>query len=102
MTIGEKIKQLRESSNMSSRELASRSGIAPSHMSYIEKDQVNISVEKLSDICLAFKIDLITFLSEIDVKPMYTKQQLEFLESIQDLSEEQLQLLNQLIKQFKN
>lgn len=86
MDIVTKITTLRENSCISLRKLAELSNIAPSHLSYIESNKTNSTIEKLASICKALNISLVQFLSDTESEPIALTQELKaLLESAKDL-----------------
>ncbi|EKQ56330.1 MULTISPECIES: helix-turn-helix transcriptional regulator [unclassified Clostridium] len=102
MDIGTKIKTLRETAGISLRKLAELSNIAPSHLSYIESNKTNPTIEKLDSICKALNISLIQFLSDNELEPIALTPDLkELLESAKHLSSSQIEALKITAKVFK-
>lgn len=66
MKIGEKIKNLRKTSNMSLRELAQITGLSKTTLGDLEKDVKNPSLETLEKIALAFGITPAELLRETE------------------------------------
>lgn len=94
MDIGTKIKTLRENAGISLRKLAELSNIAPSHLSYIESNKTNPTLEKLDSICKALNISLIQFVSNAESEPIALTPELkELLESAKNLTPNQLEYL---------
>ena len=57
--LGPKIRELRVASDLSISELANRSGIAKSYLSYIERGlRTNPSIEVLEKLCTALHVDI--------------------------------------------
>lgn len=102
MDIGTKIKTLRENSGISLRKLAELSNIAPSHLSYIESNKTNPTIEKLASICKALNISLVQFLSDTGSEPIALTPELkELLESAKELTPSQLEALKTVAKSYK-
>ena len=58
MTLGNKIRNLRESNGLLQRELASRLGIGEAYLSKIENDQKHLKRSDLKRLSIIFKIDI--------------------------------------------
>jgi transcriptional regulator with XRE-family HTH domain len=77
--IGDKLKRLRLRRHLSTRELASRSGISHSTISLIERDKISPSVDTLQAVLDALGSRLAEFLSEIreaGASPFYLSEEL--------------------------
>lgn len=64
MKIGERIRNLRLSSNLTQEELAERADLAKSFLSQLERDQMSISVENLLEILRVLNISPAEFFTE--------------------------------------
>ncbi len=62
VTLGEKIRNLREDADMTQTELATKTNMTQRKISYIENDKYEPSVEDLREICLCFNISADYFL----------------------------------------
>ena len=93
MTVGERIKDLREKMKLTQNGLAERAGISQSHLRRVELGQSGITVEHLRLICDVFNITLSDFFAYENVRdeaseiiatltPMQQKRLLEFLKSL--------------------
>ena len=101
MDIGSKIKSYRKKNNLTLKELSFLTDIAQSHLSYIEANKVNPSIDILLRICNALKINL------LDILPNeYTNKSLSpeinlIIDNIKDLDKEKIDVLLKLIKFIK-
>ncbi|MCK4606862.1 MAG: helix-turn-helix transcriptional regulator, partial [candidate division Zixibacteria bacterium] len=64
MKIGEKIKALRLSSDLTQEELANRAGLSKGFISQLENDQTSIQIDSLADILEALSVSLSDFFSD--------------------------------------
>jgi transcriptional regulator with XRE-family HTH domain len=76
MTVGEKIKKLREEKNISMRKLAEELGVSHAHISKVEKGEVGTSVDFLKSLANFFHIHISYF---------FIEEQNEFTTSQKDL-----------------
>ena len=91
MTVGERIRSLRNKAKYSQNKLAERSGVSQSHLRRIELGQADITVEHLQLICDVFNITLKEFFD-------YTEEQDECSAVIATLSPKQKYLLLEFLK----
>ena len=91
MTVGERIRSLREKAEYSQNKLAERSGVSQSHLRRIELGQADITVEHLQLICDVFDITLKEYFD-------YTGTQDECSAIIATLSPKQKYLLLEFLK----
>ena len=66
VNVGERIRQLRRSSGMSVRALATKTGFSPSLISQVERNQVTPSIGSLERIAMALGVTLAKFFAEPD------------------------------------
>lgn len=66
MTLGEKIKQLRQQAELTQPELAVKSGIEQSYLSKLENDKGSPSFEVIAKIAQAFDMDAMTLIESLD------------------------------------
>ncbi|WP_369309570.1 helix-turn-helix domain-containing protein [Providencia rettgeri] len=64
LSVGVKIRSLRESYGMSGKELSALLGISQQHQSRYENGEVNIHVDTLYQLCQIFEIDPAYFFSD--------------------------------------
>ena len=91
MTVGERIRSLRNKAKYSQNKLAERSGVSQSHLRRIELGQADITVEHLQLICDVFNITLKEFFD-------YTEEQDECSAVIATLSPKQKYLILEFLK----
>ena len=84
MIIGEKIKDLRLSCELTQEELADRCELTKGYISQLENDLTSPSIATLIDILSALGTDLKEFFSEIDKEEKLTFNKNEFIEKITD------------------
>jgi len=95
MNLGQIIKTNREEQNLSMNELARRAGIAQSGLSEIEAGKRQPTFDLLERIVSAFNMTLVEFFSNDEPEfPAYIR---EFINSLQHLTPNQVNLLNQFI-----
>lgn len=96
MDIGSKIKFLCEKANISPRQLALSSGLAPSYIHDLINNKSNPTIEKLSKICAALNITLVGFLQDVEaVDPVVVTPELsDLVDNLRRLTPEQQQNLN--------
>ena len=66
LKIGEKIKALRLSSDLTQEELANRAGLSKGFISQLENEQTSIQIDSLADILEALSVSLSDFFSDSD------------------------------------
>ncbi len=87
--VGKKIKELREARGWKKGTLATRSGVAPSYITVLEKGEKCPTIETLDAICFAFGITLCDFFAE--------KKEDNFVDKVSSLNEKQKSLLNDFL-----
>lgn len=94
MDIGGRIKELREKRHLTVNKLATISGISQSYLRDIELGNKKPTVDYLEYICYGLQISLSDFFN--------TEQEIDedFYTTVNKLSDEQKQLLQQFIKTF--
>jgi transcriptional regulator with XRE-family HTH domain len=89
--IGERIRNLRLASDLTQEELAERADLAKSFISQLERDQVSISLDNLSEILRVLNVSVSDFFRETAVeKVVYETQERTALE---ETGAEKLELL---------
>jgi len=78
MNVAERIKQLRESQNMTKTRLAQLSGVSQSYISDIEAGKRNPTLEVISRICDALGVTVVELLSDEETKPEIEPESLRF------------------------
>lgn len=96
INIGNRIKNLREASDISARTLAQMTNLDPSQISKIERGSSKPSLDALERICKALNISLSEFFSEAEV--VLPSEQLQLLESTKSLTREQINLLSKFLE----
>ncbi|MEI3613600.1 helix-turn-helix domain-containing protein [Pseudogracilibacillus sp. SO30301A] len=96
INIGKRIKNLRETSDISARKLAQMTNLDPSQISKIERGGSKPSLDALERICKALNISLSEFFSEVEVG--LPPEQRRLLESTKSLTKEQIALLTKFLK----
>ncbi|MGN9166203.1 helix-turn-helix domain-containing protein [Tissierellaceae bacterium HCP3S3_D8] len=99
--IGNRIKELRELNNISANKLAISLDIAPSNISKIENGISKPSLDLLMSICDYFKISMSEFFSDGINTEILPNEVKELLNNLRNLTPEQLEAVNSLIKDFK-
>lgn len=67
MTLGERIKELREQQGLSLAELARRSGLSKGGLWKIENDDCDASVKSVATICRALNLPLVSVFAAISI-----------------------------------
>jgi transcriptional regulator with XRE-family HTH domain len=98
MNVGKRIKQLRENLGLSNRQLAKKAGLSQPVMNRIENGNRKADIETMEKICNALEITLADFFN-VDGQEM-SPEYLELLKNAKELTPEQLQILNDIIKKF--
>jgi len=80
MKLSEKIKQLRNSANLTQPELAQSAGIEQSYLSKLENDKGSPSFEVISKIAAALEIDAMSLIESLDER--YIKENLAHIPEI--------------------
>lgn len=76
MKIGERIRNLRLSSNLTQEELAERADLAKSFISQLERDQMSISVENLLELLRVLNVSPAEFFTEeVKEKVVYSSEE---------------------------
>lgn len=99
--VGNRIKELRELYNISANKLAISLGIDPSNISKIENGASKPSLDLLMKICDYFKISMSDFFSDGINTEILSDGAKELLYNSKNLTPEQLDSINRLIKAFK-
>ncbi|MBO4251166.1 MAG: helix-turn-helix transcriptional regulator [Clostridia bacterium] len=84
MVLGEKIKDLRLSCNLTQEELADRCELTKGYISQLENDLTSPSIATLIDILSALGTDLKEFFSDTDTEEKVVFNKNEFIEKITD------------------
>lgn len=84
MVLGEKIKNLRLSCELTQEELADRCELTKGYISQLENDLTSPSIATLIDILSALGTDLKEFFSDLDSEEKVTFNKNEFIEKITD------------------
>jgi transcriptional regulator with XRE-family HTH domain len=99
--IGDRIKELRELNNISANKLAISLGIDPSNISKIENDASKPSLDLLMKICDYFKISLSEFFSDGINTEILSDDIKKLLYNSKNLTSDQIEAINSLIRAFK-
>lgn len=99
MSIGERLRQIRQIHNISARKLAEELEVDPSTISKIENNQALPSIELLFKICEYFKITPADFFDDVSNKEMTPEIQ-ELVLLAKKLPKEDLKLLQQIAKRL--
>lgn len=99
MNIGEQIKELRKSANMSAAKLGELIDLSQQQVSSIENGVSNITVDKLEKICNVFNISPKYFWN--DLEQDFPKEYQELLYNIRKFTPEQIKKLNEFLKVLK-
>lgn len=99
--IGTRIKQLRTNVNITMAELGKSVGTSSGYISDLEKSKRIPSFELVLKICEAFNITLSDFFNEGTEPVTLTPEVKELLDSVKNLSPEQLELLSKFFKSIK-
>ena len=79
--LGAKIQKLRQARNLSLTQLAEKTEISKSYLSYIERNiQTNPSLEVLAKIAAALKVDIQTIISQEDPIPAASSRKVQVLD----------------------
>lgn len=97
MDFGKKLKELRERQNLTMNELARRSGVSQSAISYIEAGRTP-SIEHLSALCKTLGLTLKDFFS--DEAPDIPPNMRRLLETANQLTPRQLELLHEVMEEW--
>ena len=109
MTLGEKIKELRDDERISIRELGRRCGVSAMHISNLEKGKVNASPELLVKIASSLEADadkLMHLADRVDPEVADVIQKNpsavpSFLRSAKDLSPEEWEKMQNYLNKMK-
>lgn len=99
--IGNRIRELRKASNMTSSELADRMSISQSFISGLENNSKKCSMDNLFKLCEIFNIDPSDFFNEDSNAVVLTDDLKQLTESAKHLSDEQLSQLVEFLKTLK-
>lgn len=98
MDIGKRLKNIRNAKNISTYRLAKMTGISQPVISKLENGNRKADFDMIEKICSALEITLIDFFN-VDGQEM-SPEYLELLKNAKELTPEQLQILNDIIKKF--
>lgn len=101
MDIGQRIRELRKSKGLTITALASQIEISREFMSSLENNRYIPTLPTLEKICEAFNITLSDFFNEGTEPVTLTPEVKELLDSVKNLSPEQLELLSKFFKSIK-
>ena len=99
--IGNRIRELRKASNMTSSELADRMSISQSFISGLENNSKKCSMDNLFKLCEIFNIDPSDFFNEDSNAVVLTDDLKQLTESAKHLSDEQLSQMVEFLKTLK-
>ena len=104
MTIGAKLKKLREQKRYSQQDIADMIGVSQRTYSNIESDKSDISIDKLAELSKILEFDLIDFLQEQGF--VINQTNTDFKDNsnalvINNISEKLIQQYEAQIQQFK-
>ncbi|GAB6158994.1 hypothetical protein JCM39194_21940 [Desulfotomaculum varum] len=101
MDVGRKITELRTTQGISLTNLAKRSGIAQSSLSYIESGKAQPTVETLEKICTALGITLSEFFSDTQEQEPLPPEVRQICEKVKQLPPDKLKVLNAVLDTWK-
>ena len=101
INIGNKIKTLREKSNLTKTKLANLADISQSSMSEIELNKYVPSVDIIQKICNALNISLSEFFIENTLPTPIPDNLKILLENARSLTDEQIEILNNFLLTLK-
>ncbi len=99
MDVSQRLTQLRESLKLSKNQLAKRSGVSQSFISYIELGQRQPTLDVIERLCQALGITVIQFLQESEDDSL-SPDLLQLIETAKKLTPEQRKSLNDLLQSF--
>lgn len=97
MDVGRKITELRTAQGISLTNLAKRSGIAQSSLSYIESGKAQPTVETVEKICTALGITLSEFFSDTQEQEPLPPEVRRITEKIKQLPQNKLKILESVL-----
>lgn len=101
LKVGQRIRQLRESKNMSQEELAEKADLHPTFIGKIERAEINPSIITLGKIAQAFNIPLSQLLSFSEDKQVI-ESKVELLNESLNKAMKELQVVSDIAKDFKD
>ncbi|MCL5781504.1 MAG: helix-turn-helix domain-containing protein [Firmicutes bacterium] len=97
MDVGRKITELRTTQGISLTNLAKRSGIAQSSLSYIESGKTQPTVETVEKICTALGITLSEFFSDTQEQEPLPPEVRQIYKKVKRLPPDKLKVLNAVL-----
>jgi len=102
VAVGETIKRIRMSKNLSLRELASKAGLSATSLSNIEKNMNSPTLESLAKICDALQVHMIDLLEETqDSSALITRKEDRRSLAIEGASKIAYEMVSPQTKDFK-
>ena len=95
MDIGDRIRNLRQSKNLTVTQLAKKAYISQSYLSDIETGRTAPSLDKLNIICDTLEISLSEFFGSV---PKLPAEIIKLVESAQKLTEDEVKLLTNFLE----
>ncbi|WP_371367664.1 hypothetical protein SRRS_15220 [Sporomusa rhizae] len=99
INIGERIRELRKSKNITASSLANQIGVAQSFISSIENGTKKCSLETLDAICTALNVSLADFFKE-DTSEISPEMQ-RLLDASKNLTQKQRDLITEFLEALK-
>lgn len=99
INIGERIRELRKSKNITASSLATQIGVTQSFISSIEKGTKKCSLETLDAICTALNVSLADFFKE-DTSEINPEMQ-RLLDASKNLTQKQYDLITEFLESLK-
>lgn len=97
--VGKRITEIRVSQGISLTNLAKRSGIAQSSLSYIESGKAQPTVETVNKICTTLGIELHEFFAP-DQAPELPPEVRQVVDKVRKLSPRQIKILNDVLDEW--
>ncbi|ABO49422.1 transcriptional regulator, XRE family [Desulforamulus reducens MI-1] len=100
MDIGSRIKKLRTYQGLSMNELSRRSGVAQSHLSYVESGQRQPTFDVIERICSGLGLSVAEFFNEGFMPSPYSSDINSLVNEVQNLKPSQVSLIKNIATEF--
>jgi len=84
--IGDRLRELRQSRNMTLKQLADETGLSVTFLSLVEREKASISVDNLARIAQCYGIRLVQLFEGLDDNPIFVTRREQIQQTIQNAS----------------
>jgi len=84
--LGSRIRELRQSRNLTLEQVAADTGLSVSFISMLERDKVSVSVDNLEKLARYYEVHMVHFFSGPEESPVMVTRRADILERLNDIS----------------